>query len=151
MPNSLKYENGDIIEIKIDYQKEIVKFNGTICDKTSMFLREFAKDVLKINAETKEFMALDLLIQGVFRHSVNIKLAASVNSLLILLMSIKTDVCGEIADLFILKVLALVLIPAERIRISVMQNIPEVGLCVAPKNIIHLIAAARGKIEVGFG
>lgn len=58
MSNSLKYENGDIIEIKIDYQKEIVKFNGTICDKTSMFLREFAKDVLKINAETKEFMAL---------------------------------------------------------------------------------------------
>ena len=100
---------------------------------------------------TKEFMALDLLIQGVFRHSIDIKLAASIHSLLILLMSIKTDVCGEIADLFILKILALVLIPAERIRISVMQNIPEVGLCVAPKNIIHLIAAARGKIEVGFG
>lgn len=59
MPNSLIYERGDIIEIKIDYQKEIVKFtNGTIFGKTSMFLKTFAKDVLGIEAETKEFMAL---------------------------------------------------------------------------------------------
>jgi hypothetical protein len=57
--SSLKYENGDIIEIKIDYQKENVKFvNGTILDKTSMFLKEFAIDVLRINPETKEFLAL---------------------------------------------------------------------------------------------
>ena len=59
MPSSLTYENGDVIEIKIDYQKEVVKFlNGTIFGKNSMFLREFAKDVLGVEAETKEFMAL---------------------------------------------------------------------------------------------
>lgn len=59
MSSSLTYENGDVIEIKIDYQKETVKFlNGTIFGKTSMFLREFAKDVLTIETETKEFMAL---------------------------------------------------------------------------------------------
>lgn len=57
--SSLKFESGDIIEIKIDYQKEIVKFNnGTILDKTSMFLKEFAIDVLGIRADTKEFVAL---------------------------------------------------------------------------------------------
>ena len=57
--SSLKYESGDIIEIKIDYQKEIVKFNnGTILNKTSMFLKEFAIEVLDIRADTKEFVAL---------------------------------------------------------------------------------------------
>ena len=57
--SSLTYENGDVIEIKIDYQKEIVKFmNGTIMGKTNMFLREFAENVLNIETETKEFMAL---------------------------------------------------------------------------------------------
>jgi len=57
--SSLKYENGDIIEIKIDYQKENVKFiNGTILDKTNMFLKEFALEVLGIKADTKEFVAL---------------------------------------------------------------------------------------------
>ena len=57
--SSLTYENGDIIEIKIDYQKEIVKFlNGTILGKNNMFLREFAETVLNIETETKEFMAL---------------------------------------------------------------------------------------------
>ena len=56
---SLKYENGDIIEIKIDYQKETVKFlKGTILGKTSMFLKDFAMDVLGIQPETKEFVAL---------------------------------------------------------------------------------------------
>lgn len=59
MSSSLTYENGDVIEIKIDYQKEVVKFlNGTIFGKNSMFLREFAKDVLGVDTETKEFMAL---------------------------------------------------------------------------------------------
>ena len=59
MSYNLSYENGDIIELKIDYQKECVKFNnGTVCGKTSMFLKEFANSVLNINTETKEFLAL---------------------------------------------------------------------------------------------
>ena len=55
---SLKYENGDIIEFKIDYQNEIVKFiNGTINSKNQMYLKEFAIGVLGVEPETKEFVA----------------------------------------------------------------------------------------------
>lgn len=54
----LNYNNGDEIEFKIDYENESVKFlNGTINDKTSMFLKEFAITVLGIEPETKEFVA----------------------------------------------------------------------------------------------
>ena len=55
----LKYENGDLIELKIDYQTEIVKFlNGTICGKAYMYLKEFAISVLGIEPESKEFVAV---------------------------------------------------------------------------------------------
>ena len=58
MSNIFTYENGDIIEFKIDYQSEIVKFlNGTINGKSNMFLKEFAISVLGIEPETKEFVA----------------------------------------------------------------------------------------------
>lgn len=59
MSSILKYENGDKIIFKIDYENEIVKFiNGTIGDKSSMYLKEFAISVLGIEPETKEFVAL---------------------------------------------------------------------------------------------
>ena len=58
MSNLHSYENGGVIEFKIDYQSEQVKFiNGTINNKTSMYLREFAISVLGIEPETKEFVA----------------------------------------------------------------------------------------------
>ena len=54
----LTYENGDLIEFKIDYQNEIVKFtNGTINGKNSMYLKEFAISVLGVEPETKEYVA----------------------------------------------------------------------------------------------
>ena len=53
-----RYEDGEAVNFKIDYQKEIVKFiNGTICDKKMMFLSEFATSVLEIQAEEKELVA----------------------------------------------------------------------------------------------
>lgn len=58
MSDILTYENGDIIEFKIDYQNEMVKFlNGTINGKTNMYLKEFAISVLGVEPETKEFVA----------------------------------------------------------------------------------------------
>lgn len=58
MIQSLVYENGDLIEFKIDYQNETVKFlNGTIKGKSQMYLKEFAIGVLGIEPETKEFVA----------------------------------------------------------------------------------------------
>ncbi len=58
MPNLHVYENGEEIEFKIDYQTEQVKFiNGTVNNKTSMYLREFAITVLGIEPDTKEFVA----------------------------------------------------------------------------------------------
>lgn len=56
---TLTYEEGYEIEFKIDYENEIVKFlNGTIKEKTTMFLREFAISVLGIEPDTKEVVAL---------------------------------------------------------------------------------------------
>lgn len=58
MSDIFTYENGDIIEFKIDYLNESVKFsNGTINGKTNMYLKEFAISVLGIEPETKEFVA----------------------------------------------------------------------------------------------
>lgn len=58
MSNLRNYENGEEIEFRIDYQSEQVKFiNGTINNKTSMYLREFAISVLGIEPDTKEFVA----------------------------------------------------------------------------------------------
>lgn len=58
MNEILEYENGGVIEFKIDYPNEIVKFvNGTINNKSSMYLKEFAISVLGIEPETKEFVA----------------------------------------------------------------------------------------------
>lgn len=58
MSNLHTYENGEVIEFKIDYQTEQVKFiNGTINNKTIMYLREFAITVLGIEPDTKEFVA----------------------------------------------------------------------------------------------
>ena len=55
----LIYENGDVIEFKIDYQTETVKFiNGTINGKSNMYLKEFAISVLGVEPETKEFVAV---------------------------------------------------------------------------------------------
>ena len=54
----LNYEQGDKIELKINYQDETVKFvNGTINGKTQMYLKEFATTVLGIQPETKEIVA----------------------------------------------------------------------------------------------
>lgn len=58
MSQCTNYEDGAIIEFKIDYQKEIVKFlNGTINDKNMMYLKEFAISVLGIEPQSKEFVA----------------------------------------------------------------------------------------------
>ena len=55
----LIYENGDVIDFKIDYQTESVKFlNGTINGKNTMYLKEFAITVLGVEPETKEFVAV---------------------------------------------------------------------------------------------
>ena len=57
--NIRSYENGDIIEFKINYNNEIVNFtNGTINNKKRMYLREFARDVLNINGDSKEIVAV---------------------------------------------------------------------------------------------
>ena len=56
---ALVYENGDVIEFKVDYQNEIVKFNnGTINGKNSMYLKEFAISVLGVEPEAKEYVAV---------------------------------------------------------------------------------------------
>lgn len=58
MSELLTYESGAVVEFKIDYQNETVKFsNATIKGKTNMHLREFAISVLGIEPETKEFVA----------------------------------------------------------------------------------------------
>lgn len=58
MSELLTYESGAVIEFKIDYQSETVKFNnGTINGKTTMHLREFAISVLGIEPDTKEYVA----------------------------------------------------------------------------------------------
>ena len=59
MSSILSYENGDEIVFRIDYENELVKFiNGTINNKTNMYLKEFAISVLGIEPETKEFVAV---------------------------------------------------------------------------------------------
>jgi hypothetical protein len=61
MLDNSTYESGAIIEFRIDYQSEIVKFiNGTINNKSSMYLKEFAISVLGIEPDTKEHVALFL-------------------------------------------------------------------------------------------
>jgi len=58
MSEVLTYEGGALVEFKIDYQSEIVKFlNATICGKNSMYLKEFAISVLGIEPQSKEFVA----------------------------------------------------------------------------------------------
>ena len=58
MSEVLTYESGALVEFKIDYQNEMVKFiNATVCDKKSMYLKEFAISVLGIEPQSKEFVA----------------------------------------------------------------------------------------------
>ena len=69
--------------------------------------------------------------------------------LFILVIGIKPDICHEIVNFYVFKIVCLVAIPAKAIRISAVQKIPEIILFIKGNEVENLEAATGREIKEG--
>ena len=75
-------------------------------------------------------------------HVLDTELKPLVLALYVLLVVVNNNVGNKVTDLGRFKILRLCLGPGELLCILIVQKIPELALCIAPKKIVYLVATA---------